>query len=70
MSDKRTAQIAVRMTEETKNILDEEAKRLKWSTAKLANEILEKWTREAKNDSTKINAFINIEKNENIYIQK
>lgn len=43
--EKRTEQIAVRITAETKSILDQEAKTMKWSTAQLVNEILNEWTK-------------------------
>lgn len=43
--EKRTEQVAVRITPETKRILDEEARTMKWSTAQLVNEILNDWTK-------------------------
>ena len=46
MEEKRTQQIAVRITPETKRILQEEAQKLEWSTAKLAEKILSEWTKE------------------------
>lgn len=46
--EKRTEQIAVRITKETKKILENEAKKLEWSTAKLAERILREWTEGAK----------------------
>lgn len=66
MSEKRTEQIAVRITPETKRILQEEAMKLEWSTAKLAEKILSEWTSKAASKGGSIN-FI-IEKNENINI--
>lgn len=66
MNEKRTEQIAIRITPETKRILQEEAEKLEWSTAKLAEKILKEWTRTAKLKGGSIN-FI-IQKNENINI--
>lgn len=67
MSEKRTKQIAVRITPETFETLDAEAKRLKWSVAQLANEILTDWTKNHKDHGGAIN-FI-IQKNETINIK-
>lgn len=58
MSEKRTEQIAVRITPETKKILQQEAKRLDWSTAKLAERILSEWTKESKTNNGAINFII------------
>lgn len=66
MNEKRTEQIAVRITPETKKILQEEAEKLEWSTAKLAEKILKEWTQTAKHKGGSI-SFI-IQKNENINI--
>lgn len=48
MNGKRTEQIAVRITPETKKILQEEAGKIDWTTAKLAERILNQWTEESK----------------------
>lgn len=56
MSEKRTCQIAVRITPDTKKILEEEAKKLDWSITQLANKILTEWT---KNEVTNGNGAIN-----------
>lgn len=66
MNEKRTAQIAVRITEETKEILEKEAMKLDWSVAKLANKILTEWTKEAKNNNGSINFIIHENGNINI----
>ena len=67
MNEKRTTQIAVRITPETKEILEKEAAKLKWSVAKLANEILTEWTKkEAKDGEGAINFIIHNNKNINI----
>lgn len=68
MSEKRTEQIAVRITSETKRILQEEAKKLEWSTAKLAEKILSEWTKESHGNGGAIN-FV-IQNNKNITINK
>lgn len=44
MKEKRTEQIGVRITPETKRILENEANKLDWSIAKLAEKILKEWT--------------------------
>lgn len=66
MSEKRTEQIAVRITSETKRILQEEAQKLEWTTSKLAERILSDWTKNRKNNGGSIN-FI-IEKNQIINV--
>lgn len=68
MNEKRTEQIAVRITAETKRILQEEAKKLEWTTAKLAEKILSEWTKQtnAKENGGAI-SFI-IQNNQNINI--
>ena len=58
MSDKRTEQIAVRITPETKRILQEEAGKLDWSTAKLVERILKDWTEKSKKGKGAINFII------------
>lgn len=45
MSEKRTEQIAVRITPETKKSLAEEAEKLEWTVSKLAERILSDWTK-------------------------
>lgn len=60
MEGKRTKQIAVRITPETKKILEEEAKRLEWSTAKLAEKILREWTLNAQISGRGVLEFIDI----------
>lgn len=64
--EKRTEVIAIRVTPETKRILQAEAERLDWTIAKLGEKILKEWTQTAKIKGGSIN-FI-IEKNENINI--
>lgn len=44
MDQKRTKQIAVRITEEVDKALEAEAKKHRWTKAALANMILEEWT--------------------------
>ena len=44
MDQKRTKQIAVRITEDVDKTLEEEAKKHRWTKAALANMILEEWT--------------------------
>lgn len=67
MEEKRTQQIAVRITPETKRILQEEAQKLEWSTAKLAEKILSEWTKEHHQNGGAINFIIH--NNENINIK-
>ena len=66
MSEKRTEQIAVRITAETKKILQEEAKKLEWSTAKLAEKILSEWTKENHKNGGALNFIIHNNQNINI----
>jgi len=66
MDDKRTKQIAVRITPETYDILQKEAAKLKWSVAKIANEILTEWTTKEKEHGGAINFIIHQNKNINI----
>lgn len=68
MSEKRTEQIAVRITPETKRVLQEEAQKLEWSTAKLAEKILSEWTKQSKTNNGAI-SFI-IQNNNTININK
>ena len=53
MDQKRTKQIAVRITEEVDKTLEAEAKKHRWTKAALVNIILEDWSkeRESKNGS-------------------
>lgn len=67
MDDKRTKQIAIRITEETNKILQEEADKLEWSKAKLAEKILREWTKDVKNKKGSSLQFV-IHHNENINI--
>ena len=46
MDQKRTKQIAVRITEDVDKTLEEEAKKHRWTKAALVNMILEEWTTE------------------------
>lgn len=64
--EKRTEVIAIRVTPETKQILQTEAERLDWTIAKLGEKILKEWTQTAKHKGGSI-SFI-IQKNENINI--
>lgn len=68
MGEKRTEQIGIRITPETKKILEKEAKKLDWAPAKLAEKILREWTLQTKQNGGAIN-FI-IEKNETININQ
>lgn len=67
MAEKRTEQIAVRITPETKKILQNEAERLDWTISKLAERILREWTEGAKEKSSGAIQFI-ISHNENINV--
>lgn len=58
MNEKRTEQIAVRITPETKRILQEEAKKLEWTTAKLAEKILSEWTKKVTDTNGAISFII------------
>ena len=58
MNEKRTKQIAVRITPETYTILESEARKLKWSVAKIANEILTDWTIKEKENGGAIKFII------------
>lgn len=69
MAEKRTEFIGVRITPETKKTLQEEASKLDWTIAKLAERILREWTEGAKKDSTGAIQFI-INHNENINVGK
>lgn len=64
--EKRTEQIAVRITAETKQILQEEASKLDWSTSKLAEKILREWTKTAPKSNGSINFIIGSNENINI----
>lgn len=66
--EKRTEQIAVRITPETKELLKIEAEKLDWTIAKLSERILREWTENIGKD--KKGGAINfiIQKNENIKI--
>ena len=66
MNEKKTEQIAVRITAETKRILQEEAQKLEWSTAKLAEKILSEWTKQTHGNGGAIN-FV-IQNNQNINV--
>lgn len=56
--EKRTEQIAIRITKETKDILQKEAQKLDWSTAKLAEKILREWTKSVIKNGGAINFII------------
>ena len=58
VAEKRTEQIAVRITADTKKILAEEAEKLDWAVSKLAERILSDWTKNRQNNGGAIN-FIN-----------
>lgn len=51
MQEKKTKQIAVRITEETYKTLETEAAKLEWSKAKLAEKILSEWTKAAHSEN-------------------
>lgn len=65
MTEKRTEQIAVRITAETKKTLQEEAQKLDWTVSKLAERILREWTEGTKKNGSSAIQFI-IGHNENI----
>lgn len=58
MGEKRTEQIGIRITPETKRILQEEAKKLEWTTAKLAEKILSEWTKHVTETNGAMNFII------------
>lgn len=58
MSEKRTEQIAVRITPDTKRILQEEARKLEWSTAKLVQKILSEWIKQTHGNGGAFNFVI------------
>ncbi len=66
--EKRTEQIAVRITPETKKLLKIEAEKLDWTIAKLSERILREWTENI--GKSKKGGAINfiIQKNNNIKI--
>ena len=66
MGEKRTEQIAVRITPETKKILQEEAQKLEWTTAKLAERILSEWTKNNHQNGGAISFVIHNNQNINI----
>ena len=66
MEEKKTKQIAIRITEETYNILQEEADRLEWTKAKLAEKILREWTKNAKENRGSLQFVIHHNENINI----
>ena len=67
MNEKKTEQIAVRITAETKKILQEEAKKLEWSTAKLAEKILSEWTKQTKTNGGAVSFVIQNNQSINIF---
>lgn len=68
MNEKKTEQIAVRITAETKRILQEEAMKLEWSTAKLAEKILSEWTKQTNTKGNNGAISFIIQNNQNINI--
>lgn len=66
MENKRIKQIAIRITEETDEILEKEAKKLKWTKASLANEILTEWAKKSKETGGSIQFIKNHIENINI----
>lgn len=56
MSEKRTEQLNIRVTKETLDIIEEEASKIGWSKASLAERILREWT-----EGTKINKSSSIQ---------
>ena len=66
--EKRTEQIAIRVTKETKDTLQKEAQKLEWTTAKLAEKILREWTKSIKENPQKGAINFIIENNQNINI--
>ena len=64
--EKRTAQIAVRITPETKEILAQEAEKLDWTVSKLAERILSEWTKNKHNNGGAITFIQNQITNVNI----
>lgn len=69
MQEKKTKQIAVRITEETYKILETEAAKLEWTKAKLVEKILSEWTKAAHNENGGSIQFI-INNNQAINITK
>lgn len=66
MGEKRTAQIAVRITPETKNTLQKEADKIGWSPSKLAERILREWTEGTKKNGGSIQFIIGHNENINL----
>lgn len=69
MGEKRTEQLNVRVTQETKRTLQNEAAKLDWTATKLAEKILREWTQGARENRTSSMQFI-ISHNETININK
>lgn len=65
---KKTEYISLRLTADTKDILQQEANKLDWTVSKLAERILREWTEGAKKNSAGAIQFI-ISHNENINIK-
>lgn len=68
MEEKKNEVITFRTTEKTKKILQEEARKIGWTTAKLAEKIISEWTIKRKETGGSI-SFI-IEHNETININR
>ncbi len=66
--EKRTEQIAVRITPETKERLRVEAEKLDWTIAKLVERILREWTEDTTNGKGQGAINFIIHQNENIKI--
>lgn len=65
MSEKRTEQLNIRVTKETLDIIEEEASKIGWSKASLAERILREWTEGTKTNKSSSIQFI-ITNNNNI----
>lgn len=66
MEEKKNEVITLRTTEKTKKILQEEAKKIGWTTGKLAEKIISDWT--SKTDKTGGSISFIIQNNEIINI--
>ncbi len=66
--EKRTEQIAVRITPETKERLRAEAEKLDWTIAKLAERILREWTENTTKSGNQGAINFIIQQNKNIKI--
>lgn len=61
MGSKRTAQINVKLTPESKEYLEQQARKLKWTLSTLTEQILQDWINENKEGNKTIYNFINMD---------